>query len=190
MEIDWTKQLADQLSFHWDNVLRPRLAGLTDEQYLWEPVPGTWSIRPRSATTAPMAVGAGDAVIEYAVPEPSPPPLTTIAWRLGHIALVFGQRAANHFGDGGVEYDTIDWPLTAAGMLQLLDHHHDAWMEGVESLTAEDLARPCGPHEGPYAEHPFAALVLHINREVLHHGAEVALLLDLYAHRNDLGGTR
>lgn len=28
------------------------------------------------------------------------------------------------------------------------------------------------------------ALVLHINREVLHHGAEIALLRDLYAHRS------
>ena len=29
-----------------------------------------------------------------------------------------------------------------------------------------------------------AALVLHINREALHHGAEIALLLDLHAHRH------
>jgi hypothetical protein len=28
-----------------------------------------------------------------------------------------------------------------------------------------------------------AALVLHINRETLHHGAEIALLRDLYANR-------
>ena len=28
-----------------------------------------------------------------------------------------------------------------------------------------------------------AALVLHINREALHHGAEIAMLLDLHAHR-------
>jgi hypothetical protein len=28
-----------------------------------------------------------------------------------------------------------------------------------------------------------ATLVLHINREALHHGAEIALLLDLYANR-------
>jgi hypothetical protein len=28
-----------------------------------------------------------------------------------------------------------------------------------------------------------AALVLHINREVLHHGAEIALLRDLYRSR-------
>ncbi len=28
-----------------------------------------------------------------------------------------------------------------------------------------------------------AALVLHIHRELIHHGAEIALLRDLYAHR-------
>ena len=33
------------------------------------------------------------------------------------------------------------------------------------------------------ARTPMAALVLHINREALHHGAEIALLRDLYANR-------
>ena len=45
-------------------------------------------------------------------------------------------------------------------------------------------ALPCGPAEGPYADLPLAALVLHINREAIHHGAEIALLRDLYAHRS------
>src|SRR5215218_2263792 len=122
MEIDWTKELVAQLSFQWDNILRPRLDGLTDEQYLWEPVPGMWSVRRRADATTPMAAGTGDTVIDYELPEPLPPPLTSIAWRLGHICVVFGQRAANHFGGGVVWYDTIDWPLTAAGMLELVDH--------------------------------------------------------------------
>ena len=34
--------------------------------------------------------------------------------------------------------------------------------------------------ESPFAEFPLAALVLHINREMLHHLAEVMLLRDLY----------
>jgi hypothetical protein len=34
-----------------------------------------------------------------------------------------------------------------------------------------------------FAEYPMAGLVLHINREALHHGAEIALLRDLYANR-------
>ncbi len=40
--------------------------------------------------------------------------------------------------------------------------------------------RPIGPSEGQFVEEPMAALVVHINREVLHHGAEIALLRDLY----------
>jgi hypothetical protein len=50
-------------------------------------------------------------------------------------------------------------------------------------LGTDGLARPCGASEGPYANRPMAALVLHINREVIHHGAEVALLRDLYLRR-------
>ena len=187
MDIDWTQQLVDQLEFQWSGHLRPRLDALTDEQYLWEPAPGSWSIRPRSEATAAMAVGAGEAVMDYAMPEPDPPPLTTVAWRMAHIAIgIFGMRAANHFGDGGVDYPTTDWSLTAAGGVELLDFHHDAWINGVRSLDDDALARPCGPAEGPFAEYPMAALVLHITREALHHGAEITLLLDLHTHT---GGT-
>ncbi len=51
---------------------------------------------------------------------------------------------------------------------------------GVRSLDADALARPCGPAEAPFGESPMAGLVLHINREVIHHGAEISLLRDLY----------
>jgi hypothetical protein len=42
------------------------------------------------------------------------------------------------------------------------------------------LTVPVGEAEGEYAALPYAALVLHINREAIHHMAEVALLRDLY----------
>jgi hypothetical protein len=53
----------------------------------------------------------------------------------------------------------------------------------VRALGATGLSRPCGPAEGPYADLTMAALVLlvlHIHREVIHHGAEICLLRDLY----------
>ena len=59
MGIDWNRQLADQLDVYWHSSLRPRLDGLSDAEYLWEPVAGCWSVRRRSDSTAPMAVGAG-----------------------------------------------------------------------------------------------------------------------------------
>jgi hypothetical protein len=92
MGVSWTRELTEQLAWYWTTLFRPRLAGLTDEEYLWEPVTGCWTIRPT-------------------------------------------------------------------------------------------LARPCGPAEGPFRDLPMATLVLHINREVFHHAAEVALLRDLYRAR-------
>jgi DinB superfamily len=179
--IDWTRELVEQLDWHWRVQLRPRLEGLTDAEYLWEPVPGCWSIRPRDQATSAMAVGAGDWVIDFEVPEPDPPPITTIAWRLGHISIgLFAMRASAHFGDGPVSYQATDWPATAAGGLDLLDRSYEAWTYGVRALDHEDLARAVGPAEGPWADHSMTALILHINREAIHHGAEVSLLRDLY----------
>jgi hypothetical protein len=37
---DLTTQLADQLDRHWREQLRPRLDGLTDDEYFWQPVTG------------------------------------------------------------------------------------------------------------------------------------------------------
>ena len=49
--------LHDQLDFHWQHRLRPRLEGLTDDEYLWEPVPGCWSIRAARAPPATPPAG-------------------------------------------------------------------------------------------------------------------------------------
>ncbi len=37
-DIDGTGELVGQLDGYWTNLARPRLEGLTDEEYLWEPV--------------------------------------------------------------------------------------------------------------------------------------------------------
>jgi hypothetical protein len=57
LDIDWNAELLIQLEWHWDNQLRPRLDGLTDREYFWEPVPCCWSIRPRAEATTPLAMG-------------------------------------------------------------------------------------------------------------------------------------
>jgi hypothetical protein len=45
--------------------------------------------------------------------------------------------------------------------------------------------RPGGPAAGPfYAQEPMASLIAHINREALHHGAEITLLRDLCRWRD------
>lgn len=166
--MDWSAQLADQLDWHWRSQLRPRLEGLSDDEYLWEPVAGAWSVR--------------GGVIDWAWPEPAPPPVTTIAWRLAHVVVgVFGARTATYFGGSPVSYDDFPYAAAAAGALRQLDEAYTAWSTGVHGLDDEALAAPCS--EVGWESYPMAALVLHVNREVIHHGAEVALLRDLYRAR-------
>jgi DinB superfamily len=168
-------QLADQLDYHWTNQLRPRLDDLTDEEYFWQPVPDCWTVHP-------------DGAIDFAVPEPQPAPFTTIAWRLAHVIVgVFAMRNHSHFGGPLADYQTWNYAIDAKTALQQLDDVYAKWIAGVRGMSDDDLWRPCGPAEGPYADHPFVALVLHINREVIHHGAEIACIRDLYAHTNREG---
>lgn len=184
MAVDWRHEAVEQFDYYWRASLWPRLQGMTDEEYLWEPVAACWSIRPRAEAKTPMADGKGDWVIDFAYPEPDPPPFTTIAWRLFHIAVgCFGQWTESQFGGPPMWWDQVEFPPTAAGGLTLLDETYARWSAGVRSLDDEGWARPVGPAGEEWAASPMAALVLHINREAIHHGAEIALLRDLYRDR-------
>lgn len=186
-DLDLVAQLHEQLDFHWHAQARPRLDGLTDEEYLWEPAPGTWNVRRRGEDpppTATMRAGAGQWLVDFGFPEPDLAPVTSIAWRIGHVVVgVLGARAHSHFGGPPAGYDSWRYAGTAQEALDQLDAAYASWSAGVRSLTAADLARPVGQAEGPWAAEPMLTLVLHINRETIHHLAEVALLRDLWAHR-------
>ena len=181
VEIDWNTELVDQLDWHWQHQLRPRLDELTDAEYFWQPVPDCWTLSRRGESTAAISVGAGEFTLDYAMPPNDPEPVTTIAWRLAHIIVgVFAARVASHFGGAPADWATWEYAPTAEQALKQLDQAHDAWISGIRGLGASGLAHPVGPAEGPFAESSMAALVLHINREVIHHGAEISLIRDLY----------
>ena len=91
-------------------------------------------------------------------------------------------RNHSHFGGPEASYDTWQYATDAATALSQLDDAYARWIAGVRALGDDELDRPIGPAEGPWAEYPMSALVLHINREVIHHGAEIACIRDLYLH--------
>ena len=107
--------------------------------------------------------------------------MTTIAWRLAHVIVgVFAARNASHFGGPPASWRDFSYAATATEALAQLDDVYATWIKAARGLGPGGLIRPCGPAEGPYADSSLAQLVLHINREALHHGAEIALLRDLY----------
>src|SRR5580698_6088873 len=137
MTVDWTDELLKQFDLQWNLAHGPSLETLTDEEYLWEPVPGCWSIRP----TGP----GGRGEIEQAWPDPEPAPVTTIAWRLSHLAVgVFGLRASHHFGDGSLTHENAERPLTAKEGVAYFKEQVGQWRSHTERLDAEGLARPVG----------------------------------------------
>jgi DinB superfamily len=170
---DLTRQLADQLDVHWRHQLRPRIEGLTDEEYFWQPVPDCWTVH-------------RDGTVDFAFPPPEPQPFTTIAWRLAHVIVgVLAMRNHSHFGGPPADYQTWSYAGDAATALRQLDDAYAGWISGVRHLDDADLARPCGPAEGAWADAPLSTLILHINREMIHHGAEIACIRDLYVHTTE-----
>ena len=113
--LDWTRQLSEQLEWHWTRQLRPRFDGLTDAEYFWEPAQPAWNVRPRTAEGQP---GTGPFTVEFAFPEPDPPPVPTIAWRLAHVIVgVLAVRVASHFGGPAADYGSFAYAGTATEAL-------------------------------------------------------------------------
>ncbi|WP_460663758.1 DinB family protein [Kribbella swartbergensis] len=179
-----------QLEFYWDVHLWPRLQGLTDEEYLWEPAEGAWTVRRDSI---------GRIAVDHEEPVPDPPPVTTIAWRLVHIGVsCFATRVSAFFGDGSVPDDAdmfdprhipAELPGTAADGLAFLEHWYHRWIEAIRGLSEDELNQPLGPKGAYFADDTMLALIAliaHVNRETIHHGAEISLLRDL--HRAGVAG--
>lgn len=171
----------NQLEVWWFGAVSVRMQGLTDDEFFWKPVPDAFCLR-----------RDGDALF-YEWPPGSrgetTPPVTTIAWRMSHIAQgCFKDRCDLYFGAGPIESGTDPFPATAAGALTYLEEWKGKWVANLVAVGEEGLWRDLGPVPNvpimQLGEHdPFIGMVLHINREVMHHGAEINLLRDLYRAR-------
>ncbi|MDT0431154.1 DinB family protein [Streptomyces salyersiae] len=207
-----------------------RLADLGDEEYLWEPVAGCWSIRRRGEAVTPKAYGPGEWVLdkgapdipasEYAevarqaadgmtvakiaedwsvgverveqvlahtgTPEPDETPVTTIAWRLGHLHSGLAGRWEWTFGERRQEpRSLVDFTPSATVALERYWALVDRWRDSVAAVTEEQLDT-VGFSQYPYGSDPgdrFAGVLAGENLELIHHMAEIAVLRDLWRTR-------
>ena len=170
-----------ELSDFSDEVWRrigERFDRLSDDEYLWEPVDGCWSIRQQDD-----GAWTPDGAPERLAHEP----FTTIAWRLWHLIDMYGENRAPIWlgvppqGEAiGLDDPDGSPPATADAALALLDRAHARWDAHLALAVDELLAEPIGPVAGPWAEASKAAYVLHMLDEFVHHSAEISLLRDLW----------
>jgi hypothetical protein len=159
---------------------------LSDEEYLWEPAPGAWSIRRRGQAATPRALGPGEWVLDNDSPDPDPAPVTTIAWRLGHLHSSFAGRWEWTFGQRRQPPALlVDFSPSAAVALERFWALMDRWRDSVAAMTAEQLETPgFGQYpNGSDPEEPFITVVWWTNLEFIHHMAEIGLLRDLWRAR-------
>ena len=155
--------------------LHARLEGLTDDEFFWEPVPGCWSIRRNDGTWTIDGDGGGI--------HPDPAPLTTIAWRIVHLGGgALGGFTGLRFGDGWPDL-LADLPQDAARARDYMDEKFDGWVSALRALDDPGWASPLGDAWGEYANESSVDLALHVLDELIHHGAEIALMRDLYRTR-------
>jgi len=155
--------------------LDARLGGLTDDELFWAPAGGEiWSVRRDDRAPSGWQ-------IDYAWPEPDPPAVTTIAWRLVHLAngnWIYWEHA---FGPGARMFPDLAVPGTA-------DQARAYWRASREPVTAwlatardADLDEVRPSHDG--AVRSAGEVVLILVDEQTHHGAEIGVLRDLYRAR-------
>ncbi|MCH0541053.1 DinB family protein [Streptomyces sp. MUM 203J] len=163
---------------------------LADAELFWEPVPDCWSVRRRADGPGPRATllaGTGDWGRDTAAyPHPWPPPFTTIAWRLSHLSEMLALRADHTAGSRALTRDDYVVGGDATAAVAAFDAGASAWREALLSVddAALDTVGYCTYPHGSDREEPFVDIVWWVNQELLHHGAEIALLRDLYRARH------
>jgi hypothetical protein len=78
-----------------------------------------------------------------------------------------------------------EWFPRVEDALDALDTPWSAFRGGLDRLGEDGMWRALGESWGPYSEDPWFALAIHAIDEISHHGAEVALLRDLWLRKEE-----
>jgi hypothetical protein len=160
-----------------------RCDGLTDEEFLWEPAPASWTVR-RTAKGRTLPDQTGWAP----VPEAEPP--RTLAWSMGHLGWGCSIRADWLVGEHVMRSGDLDWPMTAGEGIDFLRRGLTAWRDGLDQMTDADLdtvGRSAYP-DGLDPTLPLLDIVWWVNKELVEHAAEIWYVRDLYAALHPLAG--
>ncbi len=168
---------AELLRTSWEESaerLRRRCENLSNEEYLWLPSPDAWTIKPDPSRP-------GRWTYDYDFDPPPPAPLTSIGWRLVHITAdneIYWEYA---FGARRRTFPDLDVPSTAAAAMEAWHHSRRPISDWLRTATDADLAERRPSHLGdPKTAGEVVRILLD---EQVHHGAEIALLRDLYLRR-------
>ena len=176
------------------------LKDLTQAEFDWEPHPGAWGVRRRDTCTTPNPGGDARSVwvvdqdwgvqtAAFGMLNPEGEmnePMTTIGWLLNHFGAAPGLTAALDFvGDPTVPTDDVYRRMWGYTIIPTVDEAVARFREGWAALanalrgtTDEMLERGCEGHPWKRGDRAVSAML----NEVSHHGTQICMLRDMYAH--------
>jgi hypothetical protein len=162
---------------------RWQVDGFTDDEFLWEPVQPCWSVRRRGETDWPHVWGRGDLVVEDVGPGgpdaiDTPPLVTTIAWKVVHLAAWLDVYRTWITDDPTrLPLDEYEIPGDARTAVAWLVRAQDDFLAVIDRLDETDLARVLTTFFGE--RRSISNLVRGMTLEQYHHSAEIGCLRDL-----------
>jgi DinB superfamily len=112
--------------------LRDRLQGLQEEEFFWKPVPEAWTIYEERA---------GHWTYDYAIPDPEPAPVTTIAWQVTHLATTRFMYHEWAYGAARLTFPELAIPRNVPATIEFLHEGFAALRADLEAETEEGLDR-------------------------------------------------
>jgi hypothetical protein len=173
-EKDRAIESSQLLTLQWQFRLTWRLAGvhlpaLTDDACLWQPAPGSWTVRQS---------GDGTWRPDWSVPEPDPAPPTTIGWLTWHLIWWWSGLLAALRHETPAAHHQVVWPGSADAVVQRLQSLSSEWAGVLSGLEEADLERPLAyPWD---EERPLRLALAWANSELMKNVAEIGCLRHLF----------
>lgn len=155
-----------QFEFTW-SLFEYHLERLTPDDFLWEPAPHCWTVRPHAD---------GTWLPDFAETEPDPVPVPTIAWLSWHIGWWWSVATDHARGRTPRDRTEITWPGAGEATVEWLRGLRTDWLAVLDELTdaALDATTPFPWRNDP--EHTVEHMVAWVNAELMKNVAEIGQL--------------
>ncbi|MCK0174390.1 DinB family protein [Mycolicibacterium sp. F2034L] len=142
------------------------LSALTEDDFLWEPAPLVWTVRPDAD---------GRWRPDWAETEPDPIPVPTIGWLSWHLTWWWSVASAHLAGDAPPDREDILWrgPEAVVAELRRLA---DEWRTLLTNLSMADLQSPAPFPWPPEAGRSVEDMALWAHVELTKNVAEIGML--------------
>jgi hypothetical protein len=148
-----------------------RMQGMDDAEFWWAPTPHAATVARDPRGWFRPVQPAGDAVATR-----------TIAWLAGHLGDMAVLRTDYTTGDRRLTPGDLNWPGTAADGIRWVRESWTGWRAAITALSDAELdtvGRSAMPW-GLDRQLPILDIIWWMNRELIHHAADIAVVRDLY----------